>query len=280
MQPDHNEEEVQLEVLPEFHEEEVEDFEIAEEADVADPPDPELNVPAAGPSRAGLEETQPELEIPATDIVGTDGEHLPPDGTELVTVPGSSTPPDTEWWNKLKTPRATTTPKAATPTGKTEAGKPGNSNWWGRRKTPEKSTPAATTGGADGAGREISAKRREELTDTFRTKWGRKQKRERKYEATFPLNLKKYAKTETELRYLQNLQAEAAARYEPPTPKTHATRQTRKKAASNQALYVTQREAETRRYAPGPEPKPQRILLRRGRLIDGRYVLKGRYARV
>ena len=275
VQPDHNEEEVQLEVLPEFHEEEVEDFEIAEEADVADPPDPELNVPAAGPNRAGLEETQPELEIPATDIVGTDGEHLTPDETELVTVPGSSTPPDTEWWNKLKTPRPSTTPKAATPTGKTEAGKPGNSNWWGRRKTPEKSTPAATTGGADGAGGEISAKRREELTDTFRTKWGRKQKRERKYEATFPLNLKKYAKTETELRYLQNLQAEAAARYEPPTPKTHATRQTRKKAASNQALYVTQQEAGTRRFAPNPEPEPQRILFRRGKLIEGRYALKG-----
>ena len=141
--------------------------------------------------------------------------------------------PNAECWETLRPPSGTT-PRETSPTevvqtkGKAEPQEPKGPMWWKKIRLPLKST---ATDAAREREREalnapekvIDRDRQIELTASFQKDWIRKQRKEQKYEATFPLELKKHAKNNVELQYLKKLQMKAMENYEPPQSKTHTT---------------------------------------------------------
>ena len=112
--------------------------------------------------------------------------------------------------------------------------------------------------------RPVDRNRQGELKAAFQKDWNRKQKKEQKYEAIFPVDLEKHAENDSELQYLKDLQTKARKKYEPPRPRSHDTRQKRTATNAGQQPVLHINPKGTR---------PKRHMLRRGRVINGVYRL-------
>ena len=108
--------------------------------------------------------------------------------------------------------------------------------WWKRFGSPLKSTATDAMSTRerevlDTPEKVVDKDRQDELKASFQKDWTRKRKKEQKYEAIFPVDLKKHAKNNAELQYLKGLQTKAMKDYKLPRPRTHDTRQ--KRTATN-----------------------------------------------
>ena len=187
-------------------------------------------------------------------------------------APGGTTAPNAEWWGTLRAPTGTT-PRKTPPTeavqtkGREEPKEPKGPKWWKKIRSPLKSTATDTASEREretlrAPEKVIDRDRQIELTASFQKDWIRKQRKEQKYEATFPLELKKYAKNNVELQYLKKLQTKAMENYEPPKPKTHTTRQKKSsQSPGRQAVLLINQERAT----------PREHMLCRGRVTNGIY---------
>ena len=180
--------------------------------------------------------------------------------------------PSAGWWNTLRaplgaTPRrmpSTRASKIRDEVGPQEAKSPAR---WKKLGSLLKSTPT-DTGSAREQGamgtpeRVVDQTRQDELKASFQKEWNRKQRKEQKYEAIFPMDLEKHAKSNAELQYLKRLHVKAKKGYEPGQSKTHDTRQ--RKAAANAdrqpALLIKPRRT-----------IPKEHMLYRGRIENGMY---------
>ena len=181
--------------------------------------------------------------------------------------------PSAEWWNTLRaprgaTPRKTPSTRAIKIKDRAEPQEAKSPAWWRKFSSPLKST--ATDAGrarereATGTPEKVVDKNRQnELKAAFQKDWNRKQKKEQKYEAIFPVDLEKHAKNDSELQYLKGLQTQARKNYEPPRPRTHDTRQKRTATnADKPVLLINPKGA-----------RPKKRILSRGKVVNGVYRL-------